>query len=225
MFKKVAFILYLFVLLITLKLYAARPFNTDDARVVGKGQCQLETWVEMHMNEKSEIWALPSCNLIWDTEITLGGMIGLKSNSLQFQAKKLFVDAEKKDWGIGIAIGNIHNYLIGADSANDIYAYIPATFVFLDSKLAVHINVGYNMQSFKDGIYTLGAGLEAQIINRLYFIGEVYHSRFEPVMYQIGLRTWLIQDLLQIDMTYGNAFNDDAGFVSFGFRVLPPSFF
>ncbi len=221
MFKKVAFLLYVLILLINFKLHAARPFNTDDARIVEKNHCQLETWNEIHLNGNSEIWALPSCNLIWNTEITLGGMIGLQSNSIQFQFKKLFVDADKKNWGIGISIGNIHNYLIGANNANEIYVYIPATFLFLDSKLGIHVNIGYNLQSFKENIYTLGLGIETQITQRFYFISEIYNSRFEPIMYQIGFRTWLIKDILQIDTTYGNDFNGNASFVSFGFRVLP----
>ncbi|EMZ38423.1 hypothetical protein LS77_005245 [Helicobacter bilis] len=223
MFKKVAFLLILPCIYV-MSLYAARPFNTDDARVVAKGHCQMETWIELHAQGDSELWSLPSCNLIWGTEITLGGMIGLQSNSVQFQLKKLFVDADEKDWGIGIAVGNIHNYLFGADNANEIYAYIPATFLFLDSKIALHVNVGYNLQSFMEGIYTLGVGLETEIVSRLYAIGEVYYSRFDPVMYQVGLRTWLVQDMLQLDATYGNAFYGGLDFVSFGLRILPPKF-
>lgn len=220
MFKKVAFLLVLSCLY-AIVLHAARPFNTDDARVVEKGHCQLETWIEMHVKSDSELWVLPSCNLIWNTEITFGGMIGLQSNSVQFQLKKLFVDAEKKNWGIGIAIGNIHNYMLGAYNANEIYAYIPATFLFLDSKIALNANIGYNLQSFMDGIYTLGVGLEAEVFSGLYAIGEIYYTRFNPVMYQVGLRTWLVKDVLQFDATYGNAVNDGFDFVSFGFRILP----
>ncbi len=225
MFKKVAFLSTITLLIYILSLHAARPFNTDDARIVAKKHCQMETWIEMHAQGNSELWALPSCNLFWDTEITLGGMLGLQSNSVQFQLKKLFVSADEKNWGIGIAVGNIHNYLFGADNANEIYAYIPSTFLFLDSKIALHVNVGYNLQSFMDGIYTLGAGMEIEALSRLYVIGEVYHSRFEPVMYQVGLRIWLVEDILQIDTTYGNAFHGGLDFVSFGLRILPPKFF
>lgn len=224
MFKKVALYSSLALLLTPISLHAARPFNTDDARVVAKDHCQMETWVEMHAQGDSEVWVLPSCNVFWDTEITLGGMIGLQSNSVQFQVKKLFVDADKKDWGIGIAIGNIHNYLFGADNANQVYAYIPATFLFWDSKIAIHANAGYNLQSFMEGIYSLGMGVEVEVSERFYTIGEVYYNRFDPVMYQVGLRVWLVQDMLQIDATYGNSFQGGLDFVSFGFRILPPSF-
>ncbi len=216
---------FLIIYCITVFIYAARPLNTDDARVVSKNHCQLETWSEFHFNKSSEIWALPSCNIFWDTEITLGGMVGLESNSVQFQIKKLFVNADEKQWGIGIALGNIYNYLIGADSANDIYIYIPATITFFDSRIAFHFNVGYNLQSLSKGLYTLGIGTEIMLITQLYFIGEVYYSRFEPIMYQVGLRTWIIKDVLQIDSTYGNSFDGHNSFVSLGFRILPPRLF
>lgn len=223
MFKKVAFLL-IYQLAMCISLHAARPFNTDDARVVERGHCQLETWIEVHAQGDSELWALPSCNILWDTEVTIGGMIGLQSNSVQFQLKKLFVSADENNWGIGIAIGNIHNYLLGADNANEVYAYIPATLLFLDSKIALHLNLGYNLQSFIEGIYTLGAGVEIEIISSMYAIGETYYSRFNPVMYQVGLRTWLVKDVFQLDFTYGNSMQGGLDFVSFGLRILPPKF-
>lgn len=223
MFKKVAF-LFTFYLTIYIDLHAARPFNTDDARVIEKGYCQMEAWTEMHAKGNSELWVLPSCNLLWNMEITMGGMIGLQSNSIQFQVKKLFISADENSWGIGIAIGNIHNYLLGADDANEVYVYIPMTFLFLDSNFALHFNVGYNLQSFMSGIYTIGTGIEFKVLSNLYAISEIYYSRFTPAMYQAGLRTWLIKDILQLDFTYGNSMQGGFDFVSFGFRIQPPKF-
>lgn len=104
MFKKVAFLLILPCIYV-MSLYAARPFNTDDARVVAKGHCQMETWIELHAQGDSELWSLPSCNLIWGTEITLGGMIGLQSNSVQFQLKKLLLMLMRKIGVLALRLG------------------------------------------------------------------------------------------------------------------------
>lgn len=184
----------------------------------------METWAEMHARGNSELWVLPSCNLVWNVEVTLGGMIGLQSNSMQFQLKKLFVSADEHNWGIGIAIGNVHNYLLGANNANEVYVYVPMTLLFFDSKVGLHFNIGYNLQNFKSGIYTIGIGTEIELSSRWYAIGEVYYSRFSPVMYQMGLRTWLVKDVLQLDFTYGNSMQGEYDFVSFGLRILPPKF-
>ena len=201
--------------------FAARPFNTDDANIVGKNQCQLETWIAAYKDQSSEIWALPSCNFFWDIEIGLGGMMGLKTRLLQFQVKKLFVDTSKKGWGIGVTIGNTYNYLDIGNHNNNIYFYIPATIELLDARFIWHINAGYNIQSFRDSIWTLGIGMEVALTpNNIYIVGEVYYVRFDPIIYQIGLRTWLIKDILQLDSTYGNTFYGKNHFVSLGFRIL-----
>lgn len=43
--------------------HAARPFVTDDARVVGRGGCQIETFYkEQRAYSGSGFWFLPACN-------------------------------------------------------------------------------------------------------------------------------------------------------------------
>lgn len=204
-------------------LHAARPMNTDDARVTPYGHCQLETWSEFHLSRDSQIWALPACNLLWDTEISLGGDIGLHNSAFRFQLKKLFVNADEKPWGIGIALGNAltqdapHQF-----SFNELYFYIPASVVFLDSRLVLHANLGYTLLNLNEHILTTGLGLEAQITDRIFFIGEIYYALGEPLIYQVGLRTWLIEDMLQIDSTYGNSFDFKNTFFSVGLRIISP---
>lgn len=52
---------------------AARPFVTDDARVIDSGGCQLETFVKQQrkLNER-EFWFLPGCNPTGRVELTAG---------------------------------------------------------------------------------------------------------------------------------------------------------
>ncbi len=43
--------------------HAARPFVTDDARIVDKGGCQVETFLKRQSRyDESEFWFLPACN-------------------------------------------------------------------------------------------------------------------------------------------------------------------
>ena len=46
---------------------------TDDARVVDRHSCQLETW-GVYDGEIGEYWAIPGCNLLFDIEMSMGGM-------------------------------------------------------------------------------------------------------------------------------------------------------
>ncbi|SQB99653.1 hypothetical protein [Helicobacter fennelliae] len=199
--------------------YAARPFLTDDARVVDRHHCQLESYIKV--NEQSEFWALPACNFLWNTELTLGAMVGIQTHSAQFQLKKLFVNTDEKGWGIGISVGNLYKFSATSKS-DDIYFYLPASVEFFDARLVTHLNVGYNLSELKNSIYTAGIGAEIALYKRkTYLVAETYYTRFEPLLYQVGLRTWLVQDIVQIDSTYGNAFSGKMGFVSIGLRFLP----
>lgn len=220
--KKFAFF-GIYLVIFTYIAYAARPMNTDDARVVPYGHCQLETWSEFHFAQNSEIWALPACNLFFDTEISLGGDIGFESSALRFQIKKLFVNADEKPWGIGIAIGNALRHTDPIHyNFDDFYFYVPASVVLLDSRLVFHLNIGYNWQSLRHHLFTAGLGMEAELTDRIFFIGEIYYTLGDPLIYQIGLRTWLIPDMLQMDSTFGSSVDSRDMFVSVGFRIISP---
>ena len=65
-------LLLLALLLASVEARAARPFVTDDARIVDKDGCQLETFVKRQSRfDESEFWFLPSCNP-WGAELTAG---------------------------------------------------------------------------------------------------------------------------------------------------------
>src|SRR5690242_17197011 len=52
--------------------HAARPFVTDDARVVDHGRCQIETFTKTQKGYAgSEEWMLPACNP-FGVELTYG---------------------------------------------------------------------------------------------------------------------------------------------------------
>ena len=59
-------------LLVASAAHAARPFVTDDARIVDRGGCQIETYVKRQQKfDENEFWFLPACNP-WGAELTAG---------------------------------------------------------------------------------------------------------------------------------------------------------
>ena len=58
---RVATLIALASLFVTLHAQAARPFVTDDARLTTAGSCQLESWIRI-CPESRESWAQPACN-------------------------------------------------------------------------------------------------------------------------------------------------------------------
>src|SRR5262245_48304418 len=113
---------------------AARPFVTDDARVVDPDHCQIETYYkEQRAYSGSEFWFLPACNQL-GVELTLGGNRVEGDRNLVGQAKKLLKPLETNGYGLAFSVGAIGDqaYLNGI-----------ASFSFFQDWSVIHSNVGY----------------------------------------------------------------------------------
>src|SRR3954469_16219435 len=91
---------------------AARPFFTDDARVVDKDHCQVETFYkDQRTYTGSEFWWLPACNPSFmpmqnGLEVTVGAnRIGDQGNGI-LQAKYLFKELQTNGFGIALSAGS-----------------------------------------------------------------------------------------------------------------------
>lgn len=208
---------------------------TDDARVVDRHSCQLETW-GVYDDTMGEYYAIPSCNFFLDIEISMGAMMSnLPINEVEkpfrmqqviFGAKRVFSDLEMRGYSYGVVLGNAYNFLY-SKYRNDYYIYMPASLAFFDNKLLLHLNLGYKLQhrNNEPHIFYTGLGLEQQVTQRLWLLGEILYERFEKIKFQVGVRIWLLRDRIQLDGTYGNAFSGGRSWVSVGLRFLSPEFF
>ncbi len=188
--------------------HAARPFFTDDARVVDEGHCQLETFYkEQYAYNASEFWFLPACNP-FGVELTAGGNRVEGERSLILQGKKLFKTLETNGSGYAASLG-----VLGGDP----YVNGIASFSFLDDRAVVHTNLGL----IKDK-GTWGTGLEALLAApRLYGILETFGQRGDTPTQHAGLRFWVIPNRFQIDATAGRQSGlPERRFTSVGLRFL-----
>ncbi|MCL2645023.1 MAG: hypothetical protein FWD51_06155, partial [Betaproteobacteria bacterium] len=71
-FKAVPLCVCLSGLLASPATYAARPFFTDDARIVDHKACQIESGI-LSGRDSTEYRVLPACNFTGNLELTLGG--------------------------------------------------------------------------------------------------------------------------------------------------------
>ena len=62
--------------------HAARPMNTDDARLVDDKSCQVESWAK-RIDGHTEFWAQPACNFTGNLELTVGGAWARQAGSTQ----------------------------------------------------------------------------------------------------------------------------------------------
>ena len=136
-------------LLVAVPAYAARPFVTDDARIVE--HCQVETFYKEQRNYSgSEFWFLPACNA-FGFEITIGGNRIEGDHNEILQTKFLLKPLEPNGIGYAVSLG-----WFGGDP----YFNAITSKSFLDDRLVVHANLG----SFRDAGGVWGLGLEALLL-------------------------------------------------------------
>jgi hypothetical protein len=202
--------------------HAARPFVTDDARIVDKDGCQVETFVKRQRRfDESEFWLLPACNP-WGTELTLGH-IRLDSNlsgdtrTTVLQAKTLLKPLVSNGAGFALTVGML------ANTASSPYFNAIGSFSFLDDRVVLHTNLGGirdNVAKISRG--TWGTGAEVLLIApRLYGIVETYGQRGEKPTAHTGLRIWIVPNRVQVDTTLGvQNSSPERRFGTVGLRIL-----
>lgn len=213
--------------------FAARPFIVDDARVVDRGACQVETWIKDNPGS-TEIWALPACNP-FGVELTAGGGALRRAGShherdYQFQGKVLFRELRTNDWGWGLAAGVIRHADINVrqNLLANYYVYVPLSKSFADDRVVLLTNVGAvdNRDERRRGLLW-GVGGEFYLTPRFMLLSEVYGATGFDRFSQLGVRYWIVPDHVQVDTTYGFQWNgpDRTEWLTVGLRLISKPFF
>ena len=192
--------------------FAARPFFTDDARIVERGHCQLETFYkEQRTYRASEFWFLPACNPL-GFELTLGRNRIEHERNTVVQAKLLFKELQTNRSGYALSVGSF---------GGDPYFNSIGSFSFVDDRAVVHANLGAIRNRDADR-GTWGLGLEALLVApQLYGIAETFGQRGDKATRHLGLRYWVIPGRFQIDATRGDQDASPARrFYSLGLRFI-----
>lgn len=183
---------------------AARPFVTDDARIVDRDGCQVETFVKRQRRfDENEFWFLPACNP-WGAELTVGHIRfdstpAGDTRTTVLQAKTLLKPLVTNGSGFALTLGML------ASTANSPYFNAIGSFSFADDRIVLHTNLGGirdNVANTSRG--TWGAGAEVLLVSpRLYGILESYGQRGEKPTLHTGLRIWIVPNRVQVDTTVG----------------------
>ena len=209
-------------LLVASAAHAARPFVTDDARVVEEGGCQIESFVKQQARyNETEFWFLPACNP-FGVELTAGHIhVDSKRNgdssTTLLQAKTLLKPLVANGSGFAFSLG------VFAGSENSPYVNGIGSFSFADDRVVIHANLGaIRDNAAKSTRGTWGLGAEVLLAApRWYGIVESYGTTGEKPTLHTGLRIWLVPNRLQVDTTLGMQQNSpDRRFGSIGVRIL-----
>jgi len=207
--------------------YAARPMLTDDARIVDPKSCQLESWIR-DSKHITEYWALPSCNVSENLEVTIGGSLEGENGHSSFanelyQLKTIIQPIAINQTGYSIVLGNGRDPKRTMNKViQDWYLNVPISYPYND-RLVIHTNLGVtHLTDEKTEKMNWGLSSEYNYNGRVDLISEVFNQSSNSTYFQFGLRYWLIKNRAQIDTTYMNSFNhigEDQSF-SIGLRLI-----
>jgi hypothetical protein len=203
---------------------AVRPFVTDDARIIARGQLETENWLDL--NRARRRWGA-SFNVMggvtvneW-SEIIVGGAavfhgrheIGIANPVIQ--PKLLIVRAEDDGVpGLALAGGVLLPVGLGPvyDRVTGMYLVAPVTSRLFDDWLMLHLNVGFTAAVDERGRGSIapywGVGFdlgvvvpEARIVAEIY-AGDPLEPLGPAIAAQAGFR-WLRSDYVNLDITFG----------------------
>jgi len=208
---------------------AARPFVTDDARIVDEGSYQIETFIKQQRNfNETEYWFLPAVNPWGRVELTVGGIwinssVNKDTTSLVAQAKTLIKPLETNGYGLALTVGVLR--MVPQDpgpAETNPFVNGIASFSLANDAVVIHTNLGARWddtanRTRKGG----GLGAEIRLNERLYGIVETYGEQGQQATRHAGLRVWVVPNRVQIDSTLGFQQADpDRKFFTVGLRLL-----
>jgi len=218
-----------FTLAAPLHAHAARPFVTDDARVVDEGGYQIETFVKRQRAFKEhEFWLLAAHNPFGRVELTFGGTamqssLDGNSNSLIAQAKTLLKPLERNGAGYALTLGVMRVERAPPQPVETgPYVNAIASYSFADDSVVMHTNLGARRDDAA-GLTrgTWGIGVEIWMSERLYGIAETYGERGQQPTRHFGVRYWVVPQRVQFDGTLGIQDGNPARrFNTIGLRLL-----
>lgn len=222
---------------------AVRPFITDDARVVGGGLAQIETWSRFN-NEAGELWVMAGFGPTPELEVSVGGVTAIVNDSsgrhLSYslpllQAKYLFRPYGPGDWpGFAVVAGTFLPWgqgdLVPTGFGTFIFGIVSQCFGEQEDVL-IHLNVGANIlndsaTSETEILGTWGLGTQVRTLGGFHIVAEIFSG--DPYVpgsgtsWQAGFRHFFSNDL-QIDGTVGKGIVGSPAlpmWVSAGVRIV-----
>ncbi len=211
----------------------ARAMDVDDAQILDTGKCQLESWLRFNTDGTQRILS-PACHVMGKLELNIAGTFekdaqGMVLTDGQLQGKYVLKPLNDEDYAISMMMGAVrHTEPDDRDKSWSYFAKVPLSFVFRNGDVMLHTNWGMNHNQVGNTTrLTWGIGNEIKLNPRFNLLGEVFGENKGKPFFQAGVRTILIPEKVELDLTYGNktGWDHDGRFVLLGLRLISPKWF
>lgn len=190
----------------------AQQMVVDDATVSIDKPMNFEAW---YGTEESSVQAGYSLNHLWDFT---PGVIFDTSDDMELSG--IFSELKYVPTDLdfdGYSYGWVGTVVFDTDGRVDrFYSYIPFTKQILDGGSLVHLNVGVDGKDDINGDwkygFTTGIRGDFGITDRFIILSEVFTTDFKKPSFQAGLRVGIVPDMLVLDVTYGEGFQEGVDF-------------
>lgn len=187
--------------------YAARPLVTEDAAILARGYCQLETWAQ-HNDGSTDYWVAPHCHAgdNWELIAALGHLGAPTDGGGQrvLKAKTVFRTLARNDWGVGLVLADQFGAGDGIDG--DLALTVPLSVSLLDNRVLVHANAGWLRRRGGPFGATWALAGEWNVTARTGLTLEAYGAGHAPSYLQAGARYDLVPRRVTLDAAIGNRF-------------------
>jgi hypothetical protein len=219
-------LLALFVAAIALPAGAGEPLVTEDASILPKGACQLESWYRRERG-RDVLWALPACSPGDQVEFAAGAAAYRDDTGSHgvflVQAKPMLYRDPDGRWAAAAVLVAARDTArpSGRTGFQDAAALGVATVNFIDETLRVHVNAGvvHSHDEFTTGAWGLAA--EYDLSGSWTLLGEAYRDSPGRPHFQLGVRRTIIADRLEVFASAGDQLHgtSDTRFLKIGMRL------
>lgn len=185
----------------------AAAMEVDDATVIAPHSCQVEGTLYFHRHGTNKVLS-PACNVGENLELQASGAWnrdgGQFSRDWQLQGKTVLRPLETNGYGVAL-MASANRHAEAGERDMSYLVKVPLTFSLADDAVLLHLNAGVMHDKGEQGTRMVwGVGNEIALNDRFSLIGEVFGQNKGKSGFQAGVRTRLMPEKLEMDVTYGN---------------------
>lgn len=191
-------------LLLAQKSKAGPLINTDDVSITTAKHCQLESTYTRNKDGSWGYQVVPACNLNENLEISLGYHSSKDIDQIHgFSAQaKTILKPMENDWAVGSSLLLSRDDVLHHGGKLDWFFNVPVSFEFLDQRLAIDTNIGY--QHADEQLVRWGVASTYNVTDRVGLILETYNQDRQAPFFQTAVQYSIIPNVLSLEASFGD---------------------